>query len=317
MAKPNELQRQADAIRHGLQRTIQGSLAEFTQHMMLVIKTNPTASISELLTRPDVYAQLTSSLVTAQQAAQSAVQQAALLSGSTPSPYQQSIAQDVNDAYSQAPQQIKTAVTRAFHSIPSHEFEVGVDQPGTNPVSQAAHDRAAAVHAAMVSQSASLALRNGLSVDVAGARSHTDATLQDAQQRQDSGEDVWLQWNSRKQPGITCPWCWDLDGQRVKPGEQFQHPQPIGKRKAPKLYQGTLHGCPLHPNCECWITIESSGQQAATEPADTSPQHAYISSVQIAEMSEEKYHGLLSFLHSALHELGQVLSRLLGGAGGS
>lgn len=317
MAKPNELQRQADAIRHGLQRTIQGSLAEFTQHMMLVIKTNPTASISELLTRPDVYAQLTSSLVTAQQAAQSAVQQAALLSGSTPSPYQQSIAQDVNDAYSQAPQQIKTAVTRAFHSIPSHEFEVGVDQPGTNPVSQAAHDRAAAVHAAMVSQSASLALRNGLSVDVAGARSHTDATLQDAQQQYDGGADIWLQWNSRKQPGVTCPWCWDLDGQRVRPGQEFQHPQPIGKRKAPKLYKGTLHGCPLHPNCECWLTIVTGDAAPVPDVIPESPQHAYISSVDIAQMPEENYHGLLSFLHAALHELGKVLSRLLGGTNGS
>lgn len=303
---------QTAAIRSQLQADVQTALATFRHHLTLVIQTNPaTADPRDLLDRPDVAEALEHALSSAHNAASSAVAKA----GGQDSQYLQSIAADVDALYHDATAQVRSVASRAFSSVPQPPaFVPGVDQPGTSPVVESGQERAAAVGSALTHLASDIALRNGLSVNVAGSRAHAESVTQEARRRYEAGEDIWLEWRSQLIPDVTCPWCWRLHGQRVRPGQQFPHPSQIGRRKPPRIWGGMLHGPPLHPNCRCWLVIVTgSGAEAPEEPAPEPPAEQFISSTDIAAMPEEKYHGLLAFLRAALHELGQMLRRLVSG----
>ncbi len=242
---------QAAAIRSQLQADVQSALATFTHHLTLVIQTNPeTTDARELLDRPDVHEALDIALTDAREKARKAVEAAAQLAGDQSSQYQLAIGKDVTDLYDNAAAQVRGVVIRAFNSVPQPPpYTPGVDPLGSNPVFEAGQARARAVGAALTRQAADMALRNGLSVSVAGSRSHAESVVEEALSRYEAGEDIWLEWRSRKIPGVTCPWCWALDGHRVRPGHEFPHPVQVGRRKPPRLYQGVLHGPPLHPQC--------------------------------------------------------------------
>lgn len=255
---------------------------------------------------------LTGALIDAERDADAALRK--VWPGGGASAYREQLATDIALAYAAARDGMILAVSQAFHAIPSVPFVPGVTPPGTNPQIEAANLRAIAARRAAQDFAAKLALRNTLTIATAGKGGETAAVLAEAQTRYDSGEDVWLEWRA-SQDGHdprSCGWCKTLHGQRARPGEQFPHPKPIGKRKPPKLYLGTLYGPPLHPRCRCKIVIVT-GHTVAEPPAPVPvpEQGDFISSDVIKAMPEEEYSAMHHFLRSALHELGQVLYRLV------
>jgi hypothetical protein len=272
------------------------------------------SDLASLLVRYDIEHGLDEALESAERQASDIVLQAWTHPGS--SAYQEALLGDVARVYADARAQLVAAVTEAYNSVPPAVFVPGVTTPGTNPAADVAHQRSSAVRQAVIDFSQGLALRNQLTVFTAGKGSEAAAVLAEAQLRHDAGEDVELRWVASmdgKDPR-SCGWCKALNGVQVGPGEQFPHPGMLGKRKPPKLYLGTLYSPPLHPRCRCKLVIvtgEKVTSPSAPKSAAPSEAGGFISSETIRNMPEEQYEKLHHFLRSALHELGQVIQRLL------
>ncbi len=199
--------------------------------------------------------------------------------------------------------------------MPQQSFTVGVSTPGTNPAYQAALQRAQAVRDALAGQGSALALRNGLSVTVAGASSQTEAVLAEAMARPDASllGKRWVASMDGKDPK-SCAWCRKLHGIVVPLGSQFPHPEQIGKHKPPKLYRGVFPGPPVHPHCQCRLEFVPLAEAPVPVPGPVTPEELpdMVSSEDIAALPEERYQSMRHFLQSALHELAQVIRVLLG-----
>jgi hypothetical protein len=291
---------------------IQAALGTYTNLLGQVIRNNPSKDIGQLLHRPDLSHALATGLGTAQEHAIHMVTESWQHADTAT---RQHLIADVGRAYDGAGQAITDAVAAAWSAVPSHEFIPGVSLPGTNPAAETAAARAQAVQEAAGRIARSIALRNSLSASVAASASQSEAAIDQA--RQDSvttGKTFLKRWKSRRIPGVTCAWCWNLHGAVVGLGEEFPHPGLIGGHKPPKLWRGVLHGPPLHPNCLCEVEItEAPSPSADTGVGPTGePPHQYVRSSDIRALPEARYQGLISFLRSALHELGHVIRRLLG-----
>jgi hypothetical protein len=285
------------------------------------VQASPKTDIASLLARHDIEQTLGTVLHALEGDASEAVQAAWRAAGNpAASPYREALLGDVARAYAAAPGEIAAVVAAAFASVPAPEpFAAGITPPGHNPAMAAARQRSAAVRHAVIDYSASLALRNRLSVTSAGARATSEAVMAEAEQRRSAGEDVELEWIASmdgKDPR-SCIWCRKLHGTRVVPGAQFPHPEPAGKRKPPRLYLGHLFGPPLHGRCRCKLAVVAVKVSVSGPPpaalAET-PGADFISSETIRDMPEAEYGKLHHFLTSSLHELSQLLSRLLRGS---
>lgn len=272
-----------------------------------------TTDIASLLVRYDIEQALTADLATAEEKATEAVEAAWTTEGA--SPYFAALLADISRVYADARERLVADITAAYNSIPDAEpFVPGVSTPGTNPAEEVRRLRAVAVRQAVSDFGRGLAVRNQLTVFTAGKGSGSAAVLAEAQLRHDAGEQVELEWVASmdgKDPR-SCAWCKALHGTRIPLGSQFPHPQPAGKRRPPRLYLGTLFAPPLHPRCRCKLVIVTAGQPQTPESAvGAAPgSEDFISSETIRNMPEEQYSKLHHFLRSALHELGQVLTRL-------
>ena len=298
----------AETLRAQLTSTVTSSLAQFAGHLAIVIQANPQGSLSHVLDeRPDVRQSLMAALASARSAARTALAQA--YPGDTTSPLFQSLSGDIDSAYGHAPQQIRQALTQVFHDYPDVVFQPGIHLPGGNPSYSAAQQRAQAAREAISATGSSLALRNGLTVHVAAAGGRTEALL--AQAPPGSAK-RWRAALDGKDPR-SCAWCRALHGAVVPAHEEFPHPGQIGKHKPPKLYLGVLPGPPLHPNCRCSLELLDAAPEppVGSMPAASVISSAMISSEDIAGLPEERYQQLRHFLSSALHELGQILARLI------
>jgi hypothetical protein len=242
---------QATALRAQLAATVAQQVAQYAQNLATVVQSNPHGEVLALLDRPDVAQSLAQSLAAARSQALAALQQAWAATGADPaSPVLASLAQDVQRAYADAPGVIREAAIRAWHSVPQQSFTVGVSTPGTNPAYQTALQRAQAIRDALNGPAQALALRNGLSVIVAGSSGRTEATLAEAMARPDAhllGK-RWVASMDGKDPK-SCVWCRRLHGAVVPLSAQFPHPAQIGGHKPPKPYMGRLDGPELHPHC--------------------------------------------------------------------
>jgi hypothetical protein len=298
---------------------ISQGLTTYANLLSQVIRNNPLDNLTGLLHRPDVQTYLNHALASGQQTALYAVQQAWNASGMAGlGVTRQALLADVDRAYARAPQAIATAAITAFGSIPGQHFIQGVSTPGANPEREVAAQRAQAVAEAVRHTGDGIALRNGLSIDVAGVRGRAEAVAaQAALRQQQTGEELGLRWrNSLVNPERTCPFCKALNGKVIPVGGsgEFPHPQQIGHHKPPRLYLGILPGPPLHPHCRCWleIVVLSEPPPLPETPAAQAPAPVMVTSTQVQAMPEQRYNSLMSFLRAAVHELGQILRRIVG-----
>jgi hypothetical protein len=309
---------QVTALRAQLAASVLQQVNRYAQNLATVVLSNPHGEILALLDRPDVAQALTQSLAAARSQALAALQQAWAATGAdSASPVLASLAQDVQRAYNEAPGLIREAAVHAWHSVPQQSFTVGVSTPGTNPAYQTAVQRAQAVRDALDGPAQALALRNGLSVVVAGSSGRTEATLAEAIAQPDAhllGK-RWVASMDGKDPK-SCAWCRRLHGTVVPLDAQFPHPVQIGDHKPPKPYRGRLDGPELHPHCQCFLEIVPlvDAPVPVPAPAPVPPEELpdMVSSEDIAAMPEERYQSMRHFLASALHELAQVIRAILG-----
>lgn len=279
---------------------------------------NPAADLPSLLARYDIAQGLAVVLHDLEQAALQAVARAWAAAGNpAASPYREALLADVSRAYAEAVQDLTVDITLAFNSIPAAEpFVPGVSTPGANPSMETARERSVAVRRAVTDFAASLGLRNRLAITTAATRAGAEAVLAEAELRAAAGEDIELEWRAHPPDAHgPCGWCARLNGTRVRPGEQFPHPEQIGHRQPPRLYLGHLFAPPLHPRCRCRLVIVVTGHPVSQAPVAAVPPgpEDFISSDTIRAMPEEQYGRLHHFLSSATHELGQLLRRLLHG----
>lgn len=297
-------------LRAQLAVLVQHSLAQYGSALALLARTNPQGQVTSLLGRPDAAGVLVGALARSQAQALASMDQAWLASGGPADGLtRQQLRQDVTRAYAEAPGLIRDAVIRAWHSVPDQHFIPGVTEPGTHPGADVAAQRAEAVAAAVAGQAQALALRNGLSVDVAASSGRTAAILASAP----PGSRLrWRASMNGKDPR-SCAWCRALHGTVVPAGSQFPHPAEIGGHKPPRVYRGVLHGPPLHPHCQCELeVIPPEAAEPEPLPLLPEPEEESISSDDIRALPEERYQSLTAFLRSALHELAQVIKAILG-----
>jgi hypothetical protein len=315
-----------EALRAQVAQAVTHQLSLYADHLALVVGNNPQGSVTDILARPDVQQSLAVSLEAGKSQAMAAVQHAwADAGGQLTDPAYHHLVLDVTRAYNQAPTEISHSVVQAFHSVPPPApFVPGQDQPGTNPQMHAAVRRAVAVRDAVNGQAQSLALRNGLSVDVAGSHGATSALLAEAMGRPDAARlgKRWVASMNGMDPK-SCAWCRKLHGTVIPLGDQFDHGAPIpGKYKPiqpPKVWRGVLAGPPRHPNCRCRLEIvplPGAEPVPVPSPAAQVPEEELVSSDEIADLPEERYVSFREFLSAALHELGQVIRAILGIGGG-
>lgn len=306
-----------ERVRSQLSAAVHAAFAQFTQHASLVTRTNPHASAHEVLSRPDVNGHLAAGVAQARETTQALVRQAwSAAGGPADSGTLHRLLADTDALYDAAARRMRMAVQDAYESVPHQEFEPGVSEPGTNPAMEAAHERAGAVATAIRAETSRFLVSNRASVAVAASAAQTDATLEQAQRQQDSGQRVLLRWMSKRSPR-TCPWCWELHGTTVPAGTEFPHGEPVvhshGLLRHPPQVWGHLYGPPRHPECECRLEIVVTGEGEPPEELPAArPQHRYIRASDIAAMPDAEYHALLMFMTAAVHELQLVLRRLLG-----
>lgn len=302
----------AESLRAQLTTTVTQSLAQFAGHLAIVIQANPQGSLTHVLDRPDVQQSQAAALASARSAARAALDQvyeAAHPGQADSSVLYQSLSDDIDKAYAQAPGAIRHALQQVFHDHPDVPFQMGIHEPGENPSHQAALQRAQGARDAISAQGSSLALRNGLSVAVAHAGGRTQAALDDAPA---GAAKRWRASMDGKDPR-SCYWCRALHGTVVPADQEFPHPVTFEGHSPPKLYLGVLHGPPLHPNCRCRVEVLAHvpAAPASSQPATPAEAAPMLSSEDVASLTPERYSQLRHFLGAALHELGQMIHRLL------
>lgn len=267
------------------------------RYLSLVVQASPAASIRQVLSRPDVSAELEAALDSACQVAAAAVVQQWDVAAAPDAPVRTHLLADVARQYGNLAH-LHDLITKAAAGMP----------PGER--------RAEAAADAVRRFARGTALRSRLSVVVAQQAAVTARTLSEGHARHLAGERVAKRWRARRD-GKACYWCQKLDGVTIGVHESFApylggpvdltgHGHPT---QPPKPYRGELQGPPLHPHCRCWIEIVLE-DAPALEPAPVQTGPGFISAAAIRALPESKYRALSAFLRAAVHELGQVLHRL-------
>jgi len=302
-------------VGHGLRVSVTSAFTALGSYLALITRNNPHGSPRQLFARPDVAAELEAALTESRDAARQAVEDAWLAQdGPRGHAVLQHLLADVERAYS--PRLLRTMVRTAFLSVPTGQFIPGVSTPGSNPANESAAARAQAVQDA-IGQFASRALhRNSLSIDVATGHARTEAQLAEVQPGQ------YKRWRAHVDSPVCCYWCRKLDGVTIPVHESFLfHIAPAHDltghghlTQPPRPYKNRLPGPKLHPNCQCWLEIVNA-PGAPPVPSESGqvapPPPSYLSASEIRAMPEEKYSSMVAFLRASVHELGQLLRRLV------
>lgn len=312
--------------------TVRAALAPAARYLALVTQANPLGSADQLLARPDVDAVLLEALAEARSAARAAVQQEW---GAAPdSPVLASLLGDVDRAYD-ALAHLRGLIRHAHAAVPQRHFVAGQSTPGSHPSAEAAAERGAAVRDAILEFARQVALRNRLSVSVAGGAAHTETVLAQGRARRAAGEKVLKRWvasRDGKDPQ-SCHWCRTLHGVMIGLDESFLPylggPADLAGHghltQPPRPYRGELQGPLLHPHCRCRLEIiraDQAGPEHATTARSDLRKHQiaagqgqsttqFVTAAQIRAMPEPKYQSLVAFLRAALHELGLILRKLV------
>jgi hypothetical protein len=274
-----------------LAAVIQTAMAPAARYVALLARGGLT--VTELLDRPDVEAELSSALLEARDAAEAAVLEAWDASGGTDESVIDHLMADID---------------KQFNALPHLRRLIrGVHSKGAD-----------AVRAAIVTFSRGVALRASLTEAMAHGAGRTSAVIAEGEARQAAGAVVYKRWRCRMSP-TSCHWCRTLNNVTVPLDEDFRRhfggPVDLGGHGVlthpPRPWHGALMGPLLHPHCQCWLELvtEDTGDipdsgQPPEEPGD------YVSAAAIRALDEDSYRALNAFLWAAIHELGQVLARV-------
>lgn len=291
---------------------VRAALEPAARYVALVTQSNPLGSARQLLARPDVSAVLADALGQAWAAVAEIVR--GQWGDAPASPVLAHLLADVGRQYG-SPGHLSALVRQAHASVPPRGFVPGQTPPGAHPSADAAAERATAVRDAIFGFARQVSLRSKLTAAFAATAARSAAVLAEARSREAAGKTVFKRWLSRRD-GKACHWCQNLDGVTISPDDSFLPylggPADLSGHgrltQPPKPYRGELQGPPLHPNCRCRLMVVTEAGPARPEPP---PGPAMFTAAQIRAMPEAKYQGLLAFIRAAVHELGQLLRRLV------
>jgi hypothetical protein len=277
---------------------VQAALAPAARYVALVVRNNPLGTAAQLLARPDIDATLAEALAEAHAAVADLVEQAWFTTGAAADATYRHLMDDVARQYASLSH--LRALIRQAHAAA---------QPDGRP---------AAVRDAILAFARQVSLRSRLTAVVAEQAARAAVTLADGHARLAAGEKVRKRWLAREG---ACRWCRNLHGVTIAMGESFlPHlggPADLSGHghltQPPRPYRGELQGPPLHPQCRCRLMVVTEagpGPAVRREPAPPG-REALFTAAQIRAMPDQRYRALIAFLRAAVHELGQVLRRLV------
>jgi hypothetical protein len=285
-----------------LTAAVLAALVPAARYAALVVQGNPAGSSAWLLARPDISATLAAALEQAREAAAEIVLQQWGVTGAPDSPLLEHLLADIGRQYGPLPH-LHRLIRQAMASVPASE-------------------RPAAVRRAIIGFARDTALRSRLTLVVAEQAARTAVVLAEGKDRERAGEKAWKRWKAHPEKPTCCHWCRNLHGVTIGLDESFLPylggPADLAGHgrltQPPRPYRGELQGPGLHPHCECELVIVT---EPASQPEPASPPAArdvLFTAAQIRAMPEQRYRALIAFLRAALHELGQVLRRLVSAA---
>lgn len=212
------------------------------------------------------------------------------------SAYREGLLRDIESAYAAEAAVIRAAVIRAWRAA------------GGQPEGSGAARRAAEQEIMW------LALRNELTVSVAGTRSAGESALAEA------GPGDSKKWSCRKgkdgKPDErVCEWCRYLDSLPAIPARQeFSLAGHRSSRRPPRVYRDLLVP-PCHPNCRCIIILVRPatlglGPVGLSHPPDhlASPASLagrFIAAASVRSLPEGRYRALRDFYAGSMRVLGR------------
>lgn len=301
-----------------LSLSVRAAFAVLAEYIALVIANNPHSTMTVIFAREDVAFEIDGRTDAAKDAAEAAVRQAWHDHGGPDGlPVLEYLVADARRAYDVS--QLHHLAEAAYASVPAQYFVPGITPPGETPEMDVARTRAARVRAAVEQFARRATFSNSLSIDVAAGAARTEYQLHGAAER---GEVMLKRWRAHIERPTCCHWCRNLDGRTIGLHEDFA--PYLGPAEdltghgrvtsPPRPYRGRLPGPKLHPNCQCWLeivpaTVQPEGGQGPGQLS--APAAGFLAAADIRAMPEHRYRAMLAFLRAAVHELGQVLRRLI------
>lgn len=314
-----------------LAAAVRAIFASLARYLALVITSTPYGSADEVLRRPDVGAMVADAESSAAQLARDAVAQAWEDYQGPEASVLSHLTADAARPYDAV--HLRGQLRRAHASVPLRHREPG--RPGTDPVAQAARERAQAVQDAVHKFAREASFRSRLSVEVAGAAARTEVILERGRELQAEGKTVYKKWLALVGSEDTCHWCRHLHGITIPLDDDFApFISPAtdlsghGRlTQPPRPYRGQLPGPPLHPHCghRCRIELVTVGDGGPVPGAQPPPRPdvrhlslvprppapgSLLTAAAVRAMPEARFRVLMAFLRAAVHELGQVTGRL-------
>jgi len=281
-------------------------VTHFGAYLAAAIREHSTLSGGELISRPDVYGALSTTLDAAQESIENTVRagygassRAAQVSATRDlAAYQYTVPERLPDQGEHLAAILATvavAFVMARNDI-QQSIQAGYDGVAGTAANAA---RVLVAHEALSRAVRRLGVKATAAAVVAVHRGFTDAqqAIYAAYAAAHPGAQLTKRWVARSDN--PCPACRALHGTVIDLHAEFDHATTTDPTQKPPPVFGALHGPPRHPNCRCRIVIELSEataalrQQVAARPPGRTPRR--LAAADVRRMPLARFRALTAF----------------------